>query len=146
MIRRVLDVNLVGMFLTCKHAVRALLAAGGGSLICTSSPTGLFGVALGEHAYSASKAGVHGLARVMAAELAPLGIRVNAVVPGFIATRLNQGLLDDAARLEPVLRRLPAGRPGQPEEIASMMLWLASDESSFAVGGAFTVDGGETAV
>ena len=71
--RRIIDVNLTGMFLTCKHAIRAMLATGGGSLIVTGSPTGMYGLALGEDAYSASKAGCHGLARVMANEYAEAG-------------------------------------------------------------------------
>ena len=88
--------NLTGTFLTCKHAVRLIEASGGGSIVVIGSPTGLYGFAFGEHGYSASKGGVHALARAMAGELAPLGIRVNVVVPGFIDTRMNAHVLADA--------------------------------------------------
>jgi 3-oxoacyl-[acyl-carrier protein] reductase len=144
--QRTIDTNLTGMFLTCKHGVRALLASGGGSVIVTGSPTGLYGAALGEHAYSASKAGCHGLARVMANEFAPDNIRVNIVVPGFIDTPINAPVMADPALVEEINRSIPARRPGQPEEVAAMMVWLASDEASYATGGFFTVDGGQTAV
>jgi 3-oxoacyl-[acyl-carrier protein] reductase len=144
--REIVDVNLTGMFLTCKHGVRALQQTGGGAVIVTGSPTGLYGGALSEHAYSASKAGCHGLARVMANEYAREGIRVNVVVPGFIDTPLNAAVLADAAGLAAYCATIPAGRPGQPEEIAAMNVWLASDEASYAVGGFFVVDGGQTAV
>ncbi len=144
--RQTLDTNLTGMFLTCKHGVRALLATGGGSVIVTGSPTGLYGLALGEHAYSASKAGCHGLARVMANEYARDNIRVNIVVPGFIDTPINAPVFADPALVAEISQTIPARRPGQPEEIAAMMVWLASDEASYATGGFFTVDGGQTAV
>jgi NAD(P)-dependent dehydrogenase (short-subunit alcohol dehydrogenase family) len=144
--RQVLDVNLTGMFLTCKHGVRALLQTGGGAVIVTGSPTGLYGGALGEHAYSASKAGCHGLARVMANEYARDGIRVNVVVPGFIDTPLNAAVFADPAGVAAYCETIPARRPGRPEEIAAMNVWLASDEASYAVGGFFVVDGGQTAV
>ncbi|MBA3413644.1 MAG: SDR family oxidoreductase [Chloroflexia bacterium] len=144
--REVVDINLPGMFLTCKHGVRALLAAGGGALIVTGSPTGLYGGALGEHAYSASKAGCHGLARVMANEHARDNVRVNVVVPGFIDTPINAPAFADPATVEEYCQGIPVRRPGRPEEVAAMMVWLASDEASYAVGGYFVVDGGQTAV
>ena len=144
--RQTLDVNLTGMFLTCKHGVRALLASGGGSVIVTGSPTGLYGGALGEHAYSASKAGCHGLARVMAHEYAAEGIRVNVVVPGFIDTPINAAFMANPEEVTNYCVTIPARRPGRPEEVAAMMVWLASDEASYAIGGYFVVDGGQTAV
>jgi NAD(P)-dependent dehydrogenase (short-subunit alcohol dehydrogenase family) len=144
--QKTIDTNLTGMFLTCKHGVRALLASGGGSVIVTGSPTGLYGLALGEHAYSASKAGCHGLARVMANEYAKDNIRVNIVVPGFIDTPINAPVFADPALVEEICQVIPARRPGQPDEVAAMMVWLASDEASYATGGFFTVDGGQTAV
>lgn len=139
-------VNLRGAFLTCKHGVQALLHAGGGSLICTGSPTGLFGGAPTFTAYSASKAGVHGLARVVAAGYASRGIRCNVVVPGFTATPLVADILADPAASAEVLATVPMGRPGQPADLAAAMLYLASDESSYVTGALFTVDGGQTAV
>lgn len=143
---RVLRTNLTGMFLTCKHAAKALLAGEGGSIIVIGSPTGLFGFAAGEHAYSASKAGCHGLARAMANEYAPLGIRVNVVVPGFIDTPLNAETLRNPASRAAVEAKIPLGRPGDPAEVAAMISWLASDEASYAVGGYFVVDGGQTCI
>jgi len=144
--REIIDNNLTGTFLTCKHGVRAMLKTGGGSVIVTGSPTGLFGLAPTEHAYSASKAGCHGLARVMAADYARDGIRVNVVVPGFIDTPINAAFLGDPKAVAEYCEVIPARRPGRPEEVAAMNVWLASDESSYAIGGYFVVDGGQTAV
>jgi NAD(P)-dependent dehydrogenase (short-subunit alcohol dehydrogenase family) len=144
--RRILDTNLTGMFHTCKHAVRALLATGGGSVVVVGSPTGMFGFATHEHAYSASKAGCHALARAMAGEYAKDGIRVNVVVPGFIDTRLNARALGDPATRASVEASIPLGRPGSPPEVAAMIAWLVSDEASYAVGGYFMVDGGQTCI
>ncbi len=144
--RRIVDTNLTGMFHTCKHGVRALLANGGGSVVVVGSPTGLFGFATHEHAYSASKAGCHALARAMASEYAKDGIRVNVVVPGFIDTRLNAAALADPATRASIEASIPLGRPGSPPEVAAMIAWLVSDEASYAVGGYFMVDGGQTCV
>ena len=141
---RTLGVNLTGVFLTCKHGIRALLESGGGSVVCTGSPTGLFGLAPGFDAYSASKAGVHGLVRVLAIDYAADGIRVNAVVPGFTETPLVRQVT--GSEREALLHRIPLGRPGSPQEVASMILFLASDDSSYATGGIFCVDGGLTAI
>jgi NAD(P)-dependent dehydrogenase (short-subunit alcohol dehydrogenase family) len=139
-------INLRGAFLTCKHAVRVLLAAGGGSIICTGSPTGLFGGATEFTAYSASKAGVHGLARVIAVGYATDGIRCNVVVPGFTATPLVASILDDPGQTEHTLAGVPMRRAGSPEEVAAVMAFLASDETRYVTGALFTVDGGQTAI
>lgn len=144
--RRLVDVNLTGMFLTCKYGVRALLASGGGSVIITGSPTGLFGIADQEHAYSSSKAGCHGLARAMAAAYAQDNIRVNVVIPGFTQTPLTARIFTQPDRVAALCSAIPQRRPGQPGEVAAMMAWLASDDASYANGGFFTVDGGMTAV
>jgi 3-oxoacyl-[acyl-carrier protein] reductase len=144
--REVIDVNLTGMFLTCKHAVRAMLASGGGALIVTGSPTGLYGSALGQHAYSASKAGCHGLARVMANEYAGRGIRVNCVIPGFIDTPITRGVFSDPAWLQRLTAGIPAGRAGSAAEVAALNAWLCSDEASYVVGAQMVVDGGMTAI
>lgn len=142
---RTIEVNLTGVFLTCKHAIPALLRSGGGSIICTGSPTGLRGSEnLG--AYSASKAGVMALVRVIAAEYAADGIRANSVVPGFTDTSLVQVVRDDPELRQTVEDRIPLHRAARPEEIASMMVFLASDESCYATGAMFVVDGGRTAV
>lgn len=144
--QRTIDVNLTGVFLTCKHGIRALLAAGGGAVVCTASPTSLFGFATGFDAYTASKAGVLGLMRVMAAEYAQQGIRVNAVIPGFIDTPLVSEIMRDDTRRKALLARVPMGRPGKAHEVASMIAYLVSDEASYITGAAVAVDGGQTAV
>jgi NAD(P)-dependent dehydrogenase (short-subunit alcohol dehydrogenase family) len=144
--RRTLDVNLTGCFLTCKHGIRALLAAGGGSVVITSSPTGLFGRARGFDAYSASKAGTYGLTRVMANDYAQEGIRVNCVIPGFTDTSLVAAVMEDDARRDALLAAVPLGRAGTAEEVAAAVLFLASDEASYCTGSALTCDGGMTAV
>jgi NAD(P)-dependent dehydrogenase (short-subunit alcohol dehydrogenase family) len=140
---RILRANLTGMFLTCKHVARAMIESGGGSIVVIGSPTGLYGFAFGEHAYSASKGGCHALARVMAGELAPLGIRVNIVVPGFIDTRMNDHVLADAKLLEEAEDLIPLARVGQPAEVAGLIAWLASPDASYATGGYYPVDGGQ---
>jgi NAD(P)-dependent dehydrogenase (short-subunit alcohol dehydrogenase family) len=141
---RIIRTNLTGMFITCKHAVRLIVASGGGSIVIIGSPTGIYGFAYGEHAYSASKGGCHALARNMACELAPLGVRVNVVVPGFIDTAMNAHVVADADVLAEAERMIPLGRIGQPREVAGMVAWLASPDASYATGGYFMVDGGQT--
>ena len=144
--QEIIAINLTGMFITCKHAIRAMLATGGGALVVTGSPTGKYGSALGQHAYSASKAGCHGLARVMANEYAREGIRVNCVIPGFIDTPITSGVFTDPAWLGRITNGIPLRRAGTPDEVAAMNLWLCSDEASYAVGGEFVIDGGATAI
>src|SRR5579875_494826 len=143
---RTLAVNLTGIFLTCKHGIRALLASGGGSVVCTASPTGLFGSAAGFSAYSASKAGVYGLTRVMANDYARSGIRINAVIPGFTNTPMTKYFMENDQEREALIRSIPLGRPGEADEVASVMLFLASDEASYVTGAAWATDGGMTAV
>jgi NAD(P)-dependent dehydrogenase (short-subunit alcohol dehydrogenase family) len=142
--QQTLDVNLTGAFLTCKHGVRALLASGGGSIVCTASPTGLYGSAPGLSAYSASKAGVYGLIRVMAAGYAREGIRVNGVVPGYTKTPMNDYVTEEQHR--ELLRTVPLGRQGLPEEVANVMVFLASDDAAYVNGAVWAADGGITAV
>lgn len=141
---RIIRTNLTGMFITCKHAVRLIAASGGGSIVMIGSPTGMYGFAYGEHAYSASKGGCHALARNMAGELAPLGIRVNVVIPGFIDTAMNAHVVADAQLLADAERLIPLGRIGKPAEVAGMIAWLASPDAGYATGGYFMVDGGQT--
>lgn len=141
---RTLEINLTGVFLTCKHGIRALLEAGGGSVVCTCSPTGQYGVAPGYDAYSASKAGVYGLVRVMAADYAKEGIRVNGDVPGYTNTPMTSWVTP--ADAETLLRGIPLGRPGEPEEVAAVMAFLASDQTPYVTGAVWAADGGMTAV
>jgi NAD(P)-dependent dehydrogenase (short-subunit alcohol dehydrogenase family) len=140
---RTLRINLTGVFLTCKHGIPALLDAGGGSVVCTSSPTAFSGVAPGYDAYSASKAGVLGLVRAMARDYAP-DVRVNAVVPGFVETALVAPVTRDAEWLANVLSTVPLGRAGRPDEVAGLIAFVASDACAYATGASFVLDGGMT--
>jgi NAD(P)-dependent dehydrogenase (short-subunit alcohol dehydrogenase family) len=142
--QRTIDINLTGVFLTCKHGIRALLAGGGGAVVCTCSPTGQYGVAPGYDAYSASKAGVYGLVRVMAADYAQEGIRINGVIPGYTNTPMTNWVTP--ADAETLLRGIPLGRAGEPEEVAAVMAFLASDQTPYVTGAVWAADGGMTAV
>ena len=144
-LRRVVDVNLIGMALTCKHGLRAMLVSCG-ALVCTASPTGLYGGAPEEAAYSIAKGGVTALVRVIASGYARYGIRANAVVPGFTDTRANKVVFDDPDVLEQVLQTIPLARAGTPDEVASVVVFLASEESSYVTGAIWAADGGATAI
>ncbi|MBT2516803.1 SDR family oxidoreductase [Streptomyces sp. ISL-90] len=143
--RRTIDINLTGTFLTVKHAVRAMLASdggGGGSIILTGSPTGVRGEGADFTAYSASKAGMHGLGRTVAAAYARDGIRVNTVIPAYTETPLVSTLTHDDDARTAIVNRIPVGRAGAAADVEGIMVFLASDESAFATGAAFAVDGG----
>ena len=140
-----LDVNLTGAFLTVKHGARALLAAGGGAIVCVGSPAGTYGIAPGLQAYAASKAGMVGLVRTMAADYAGDGIRVNGVFPGITQTPMNRWWMDDPAVRERVLAPVPLGRPARAEEIAAVAAFLACNDASYVTGALWSVDGGLTA-
>lgn len=151
--RAVLEVNLTGAFLSARACARAMVAAGaGGSIAFTSSIAGIRGLA-GNAAYSASKFGVVGLAQVMAVELAPHGIRVNAICPGQIDSAMFREAVarkavlaggDATAAEAEALARIPLGRPGAPEEVADAFVWLASDLARYVTGQSIAVDGGWT--
>ena len=132
--QEMLDVNLTGAFLGMKAATDALIAAGGGSIINTSSIEGLRGTPWA-HGYVASKWGLRGLTKSAAMELAPHGIRVNSLHPGRISTPATDQMPED-------LIPIPLGRPGRVEEVATFVLFLASDEATFTTGSEFTMDGG----
>jgi 3alpha(or 20beta)-hydroxysteroid dehydrogenase len=132
--QRVIDVNLTGTFLGMRVAVEPMTAAGGGSIINVSSIEGLRG-APAVHPYVASKWAVRGLAKSAALELAPLNIRVNSIHPGFIRTPMTAKLPED-------LVTVPLGRPGESREVSTFVVFLASDDSSYATGSEFVMDGG----
>ncbi|MFE5774474.1 SDR family NAD(P)-dependent oxidoreductase [Brachybacterium sp. NPDC056505] len=143
---RTLAVNLTGTFLTVKHGVRALLASGGGSIICTGSPTGLNGEGADFAAYSSTKGGIHSLVRATAMAYAGDNIRVNTVVPGYTETSLVTTISEDPGAREGIVGRTPLGRAGTPDDVTGIMVYLASEESSFATGAIFRVDGGMTSL
>ncbi len=139
-LERVLAVNLRGTFLLSQAVARGMAAAGGGAIVTITSVSGQRGNA-GRAAYAASKGGVIALTQVMATELAPHGIRVNALAPGPIETPMTAGMHDPAVR-QRWLALTPLGRYGKPEEVAAAALFLASDESAFITGHVLNVDGG----
>lgn len=142
--RRVLDVNLTGVWLCLKYELGLMAKQGGGAIVNNASVAGLRGSpALGP--YVASKHGVIGLTRVAAAEYAPHNVRVNAVCPGWTDTPILADLKAEPELMERLIGRVPVGRLGRPEEVAAAVLWLCSDAASFAVGQAMVVDGGLTA-
>jgi len=132
--RAVLDVNLTGTFLGMRAAVDPMIVAGGGSIINVSSVEGLRGAPFA-HGYVASKWGVRGLAKSAALELGPHNIRVNSLHPGLIRTPMTEGIPDD-------LVTIPMGRPAESDEVATFVLFLASDESKYSTGSEYVVDGG----
>jgi len=142
---RTMAVNLRGYWLCSKYVIPAMLRQGGGSVIHVASPTGIFGFTR-LTAYSTSKGGVVGLMRAMAADYAPDNIRVNAIVPGTIDTPMNAIELSDPKLRQHFAEIAPARRLGTPEDLAGIAVFLASEDSSYCVGGIFTVDGGLTAV
>ena len=144
--RRTLDINLTGTFLTVKHAVHSMLPRGGGSIILTGSPTGVNGEGRDFTAYSASKAGIHGLGRTVAAAYASKGIRVNTVQPAYTETPLVAAISEDPESRAAIIGRIPLGRAGTPDDVAGIMVYLASDDGAFATGALYQVDGGMTSL
>jgi NAD(P)-dependent dehydrogenase (short-subunit alcohol dehydrogenase family) len=144
--QRIINTNLTGQFLTCKHGIRHLLEGKkGGAVVMVGSPCGEKGFCFKEHAYSASKGGILSLMKVMAIDYAPYNIRVNACIPGFIDTPMNAHVMGDAELLQTWSNTIPMKRPGTSEETAAVILFLASDEASYVLGSAFVVDGGQLA-
>jgi NAD(P)-dependent dehydrogenase (short-subunit alcohol dehydrogenase family) len=141
--KRILEVNLKGVFLCCKYAIPVMKNSGGGSIVNIASIAARVGGSV-SCVYPASKAGVVALSRNTALRFAGDGIRVNCVCPGHVDTALTYTLKDPGVR-EALIRRYPLGRLGTAEEIAAAVLFLASDEASFITGTELVVDGGYTA-
>jgi len=147
---RVIAVNVRGVWLGMKHVIPVMAKGGGGSIVVTSSTGGIKGYA-GISPYVTSKHAVIGMMRAAALECAPLKIRVNTVNPAPIETRMMRSMEEQVAPGQPgqakeqVLTTIPLGRYGQPEEVADVMLFLASDQSRFCTGGVYMVDGGTSA-
>jgi NAD(P)-dependent dehydrogenase (short-subunit alcohol dehydrogenase family) len=141
--QRVQDVNVRSVFLCCKHGIPHLVEGGGGSVINTASFVAVMGAAVSQISYTASKGAVLSLSRELGVEFADRGVRVNALCPGPVNTPLLRELFaKDPERAAKRLVHIPAGRFGEPEEIASAALFLASDDSSFVTATTFMVDGG----
>ena len=141
---RTMAVNLKGVFLGCKFGIPALKRAGGGSVINTASFVALMGAATPQVAYTASKGGVLAMSRELAIVHAREGIRVNALCPGPLRTKLLMDFLDTDEKKNRRLVHIPMGRFGEAQEMAKAALFLASDESSYLNGTEFIVDGGIT--
>jgi meso-butanediol dehydrogenase/(S,S)-butanediol dehydrogenase/diacetyl reductase len=142
--RRVLSINLDGVFYCLRAELRHMLAAGGGAIVNTASISGLF-ADYGITSYNVMKAGVVNLTRGTAIEYAPYNIRCNCVCPGAIDTPLLQRSFAIAGFAEALQAAIPIGRLGRPEEMANVVLFLASDLASYVTGAAFVADGGLTA-
>ena len=142
---RTCAVNLKGVYLCLKAEIAHMLGAGGGAIVNTASVAGVEG-AKNLPAYVASKHGVVGLTRTAALEYATRGIRVNAVCPGPIRTRMLEAIMEENPRMEPaMIAAVPMRRLGRPEEIAEAVVWLCSDRASYVTGQGLLVDGGFTA-
>ncbi len=142
---RTMAVNTKGVFHGMKYQIPQMLKQGGGAIVNTSSMMGLVGLA-GISAYSASKHAVVGLTRSAALEYGSKGVRINCICPGIIRTPINQKYWDEFPEAEKEWLSIePIGRYGEPEEVAEVVVWMASDEASFMHGHALSVDGGATA-
>ncbi len=141
---KVLDINLKGYFLCAQAATKEMVKQKWGRIINIASVAmGQMGVGMANIVhYVASKGGIAGMTEAMAVELAPLGINVNAISPGVIETKMAESVISDPAAKETILKRVPKGRVGQPKDIASAVVYLASEEADYVTGAVLVVDGG----
>jgi NAD(P)-dependent dehydrogenase (short-subunit alcohol dehydrogenase family) len=139
---RMMAVNVRGMYFLATEAAKAM--ADGGAIVCTASVSSWLGEEQ-QVAYNTSKGAVLMIVRTLGLELAPYGIRVNGVAPGFIETRVSQDRLPDPAYWSKARSRIPLDRPGRPAEVANVIAFLLSDEASFMYGSIVPVDGGQSA-
>ena len=138
--QEVIDTNLTGTFNYSRIVIPELIRRGG-VILNMASVSGLIGIA-GQTSYSASKAGIIGFSKALSREVARLGVRVNAIVPGVIETDMTTSM--DAAARKKLLAQIPAGRPGSAREVARLALYLAGPDAAYITGQVFTIDGGLT--